>query len=532
MIEYIFQRILLLSLSGALITAILLPIIAVTKKIFSSKWRYYTCAMALLVFLIPLSFKLPLRDIEKDVTNDKIIVFKFNEVQQQDRQSILPAAKENTSTSNLDLSAVYKYVFFVWLFGCAFCLTFTVISHLNYVKHLRSHSTHKDCKEALESFGCERLTVLKSDAISSPQLIGIIKPTLFIPDIKICNSDLNNILRHECIHCKRFDIAVKWLCVIAKSIHWFNPFVYLLIQRIDIECEISCDISALQGLDKIEIQSYCETILSLITHEKSNVSPQLCMGDTKKNLERRFKAIMEEKRKSKKTVIISAIVATAIVLLSLTTSAVLGGYAQKENTKDKEFPTKNNGTADSAVASQANLTNSPVVIYKVPKADDEIAVLKVGTVNDAENSTARVHPVTGEKIAEDFSIISHGFDSEKHPAVDYRLEAGTAISSPMGGTITVAEYASDKGNHIEIEGNDGTTRVIFAHLEKMYVSEGDKVNAGDTVGTVGSTGRSTGPHLHVEYYENGEAVNPVEVFITEENGEILAVNSKPEQIID
>lgn len=544
MIEYIFQRILLLSLSGTLITAILLPLISVTKKIFSSSWRYLTCVIALLIFLIPLSLKLPENNDEQDLSNENVIVLRFDEIQQQNNQNAAPTAAKTADKSSFDASIIYKCGFYVWLFGCTFCLTFTVISHLTYVKYLRLRSTHEDCRETLANFGCERLTVLKSDAISSPQLIGIIKPTLFIPDIKISKDDLNNILRHECVHCKRFDIAVKWLCIIAKALHWFNPFIYLLIRKTNIECEISCDISALRNLDKKEVESYCETILSLITNRNTTISPALCMGDTKRNLERRFKAIMEEKRKSKKIVVISAIVAAIIVLLSLTASAILGGMAKKEDFENKNPLSMKNDTADSAIASQANLDYTTMVLYKVPNSDDSIATFKAENSSDVENtnlepvsadkaveSTLKVHPITGEKVSEE-DLISYGFDREKHPAVDYRLEAGTIVTSPIDGTITVAEYAPDKGNHIEIEDPNGTKRIIFAHLDKMYVSKGDKVNAGDTVGTVGSTGMATGPHLHLEYYENGEAKNPVEVFITEENGEILAVYSKPEQIID
>ncbi|MBO4950417.1 MAG: peptidoglycan DD-metalloendopeptidase family protein [Clostridia bacterium] len=539
MIEYIFQRILLLSLSGALATAIVLPMSFITKKAFSSRWRYYTCLMALLVFLIPLSMKLPHGDIDKDTQDGKVIMLRINGIRQDDVQNTTPALSEKTNENSTDFSVIYRCLFPVWLIGCVLFFTYTVISHLIYTSRLRLNSTSKDCKEILKQLGCTRLTVLKSDSVSSPQLTGIIKPTLFIPDTEISDRDLGNILRHECVHCRRFDIAVKWLCVIAKSVHWFNPFVYLLIRKINIECEISCDISASRGLDKAGIESYCETILSLISNKNSTVSPALCMGDTKRNLERRFKAIMEEKNRGKKVAVISAIVAAIIILATLTASAILGSGAKKDDGENKMQENMSltrkddSGNLDEAVinASQANLTGGPTVIYKVPKADDEIAVLRAENVNDAENSTVRIHPITGEKADEDIEI-SHGFDSETHPAVDYKLKEGTVITSPIDGNVKTAKYAPDKGNHIEIEEPDGTTRVIFAHLEKMYVSEGDKVNAGDTVGTVGSTGMSTGPHLHLEYYENGEAVNPVEIFITEENGEILAVHSKPELIID
>ena len=564
MIEYIFERIVVLSAIGSLLSLILLAIRPFTKKVFSSKWHYLTYVLAMLVFLIPLSVSLPSEkayvtaddkiNIPNTAENVHIITVttpNYDTVD-TDTQASTPMA-EKTRSFNPILNQITKHAFLIWGFGFVLYLSFSLFSHFAFIKKALSLSKEDETRRFCTVHKSD-VRVIRTSHVSSPVLVGIFKPRLFIPDTELSESDIGNILLHESVHAKRKDIAVKWLCLFAKAVHWFNPTVFFLSRRIDIECEISCDVLATSTLEAKGIENYCETILSLIITKDKKSCTALCAGGTKKSLERRFKAIMDRKKVSKRTAVISVIIAAVLTVGAITASAVFGGKVEKKNeTENKpqgidnnQEPTDDdteNGDGTIAVYDTDEDYN-PVVIYRVPKQDDEAAVLSViktqeadkteyelTPVNEAENSTVRVHPITGERISEE-SVISHGFDEKTHPAVDYRLEAGTVITSPIDGIITVAEYASDKGNHIEIEGNDGTTRIIFAHLDKMYVSKGDKVNAGDTVGTVGSTGLSTGPHLHVEYYENGKAENPVRVFIIEENGEILAVLSKPEQIID
>ena len=75
------------------------------------------------------------------------------------------------------------------------------------------------------------------------------------------------------------------------------------------------------------------------------------------------------------------------------------------------------------------------------------------------------------------------------------------------GTVITAGWNGGYGRMVEVQHANGfTTR--YAHLSKILVSEGQKLSAGDIVGNVGSSGRSTGPHLHYEVRRNGDALNP------------------------
>ena len=79
--------------------------------------------------------------------------------------------------------------------------------------------------------------------------------------------------------------------------------------------------------------------------------------------------------------------------------------------------------------------------------------------------------------------------------------------APAGGTVIKAGWTGGYGNMIEVDhGNGLTTR--YGHLSKIEIAVGDKVTRGQLIGYIGSTGRSTGPHLHYETRVDGDAVDP------------------------
>ena len=109
----------------------------------------------------------------------------------------------------------------------------------------------------------------------------------------------------------------------------------------------------------------------------------------------------------------------------------------------------------------------------------------------------RINPVTG---AEQF-----------HRGVDIAVPTGTEVLAAMDGTVTTAAYDSYYGNYIVIEDDKGYC-TKYAHMDTLSVSAGQGVKHGDTIGTTGNTGSSTGSHLHIECLYNGEYYNPLFYF--------------------
>ena len=96
--------------------------------------------------------------------------------------------------------------------------------------------------------------------------------------------------------------------------------------------------------------------------------------------------------------------------------------------------------------------------------------------------------------------------SANHQGIDIGANEGTSIYASMEGTVTVASGEGEYGKHIDITNGDVLTR--YAHCSKLLVKEGQKVKQGDKIAEVGSTGNSTGPHLHFEIRRDDRTINP------------------------
>ncbi len=100
-----------------------------------------------------------------------------------------------------------------------------------------------------------------------------------------------------------------------------------------------------------------------------------------------------------------------------------------------------------------------------------------------------------------------------HSGQDIGAPAGTRIIAADGGTVSTASYGwnGGYGNYVIINHGNGRA-TLYAHMSSIAVTAGSSIRQGDTVGYVGSTGKSTGPHLHFEVRENGVAVDPMQYF--------------------
>jgi murein DD-endopeptidase MepM/ murein hydrolase activator NlpD len=94
-----------------------------------------------------------------------------------------------------------------------------------------------------------------------------------------------------------------------------------------------------------------------------------------------------------------------------------------------------------------------------------------------------------------------------HTGLDFRAETGDPVRVTAPGTVVVSDWATGYGNLVEVDHGRGVT-TRYGHLSSIAVQTGTAVEAGQVVGRVGSTGRSTGPHLHYEVRIGGEPVDP------------------------
>ncbi|RUM99581.1 M23 family metallopeptidase [Pseudaminobacter arsenicus] len=145
---------------------------------------------------------------------------------------------------------------------------------------------------------------------------------------------------------------------------------------------------------------------------------------------------------------------------------------------------------------------------KVRELDEALDML-----DKMKKETSRLplaNPAPGRSISSTFGVRKDPLlgTPALHSGMDFRLPAGSAARATAAGTVVKAGWNGGYGRMVEIDHGGGfATR--YAHLSKIEVKEGQKIGKGEVVGRAGSSGRSTGPHLHYEVRHNGTAVNPV-----------------------
>jgi murein DD-endopeptidase MepM/ murein hydrolase activator NlpD len=194
-------------------------------------------------------------------------------------------------------------------------------------------------------------------------------------------------------------------------------------------------------------------------------------------------------------------------------------------------------TNETATVPQNNQTTEPKTIdYSRPATNENFALNSGGPVldlqltkeeadeaesGDVENQIRQIASTSNPaflptiwaklgKINNEFGFRRNPFGGrnyEFHPGMDIDGERGDSVMATANGTITKAGWQGGYGNMIEIDhGNGLATR--YGHLSKIEVQVGDVITRGQLIGLVGSTGRSTGPHLHYELRLNDKSINP------------------------
>lgn len=140
---------------------------------------------------------------------------------------------------------------------------------------------------------------------------------------------------------------------------------------------------------------------------------------------------------------------------------------------------------------------TPVPAVSIPSR------LPVKAARYSSNFGMRIHPVTGKR--------------RMHQGIDIAAPTGTPIYASADGTVEMAKWNGGYGLYVQLaHGGDMETR--YGHMSRLNVSAGQRVLKGELIGFVGSTGRSTGPHLHYEVRIAGKAVNP-EPYLSPGDGE-------------
>ena len=133
-------------------------------------------------------------------------------------------------------------------------------------------------------------------------------------------------------------------------------------------------------------------------------------------------------------------------------------------------------------------------------------------------------PLENARLTSDYGMRTHPVLQRRlgHKGVDLAAPTGTPIYATADGFVSKAEAFSSYGNFVSIE-HGARIQTRYAHMSRIAVSDGTWVKKGDLIGYVGSTGRSTGPHLHYEVRIDGQAVNPVPYMVESQAQQAFAL---------
>jgi len=351
----IVRTIIVMTISGGAIILLLLAIKPFIRNRLPKAAQYYFWLVVLLALLVPVSriFVLPERAeniapipiaavVERNVIsiteeNNRIAQHPMHQVPNWPEPGMVmptfPVGYTITLSSvpvyvssNFSMVTVSTIFMFVYPWVVLLVLAYNLIGYALFAKKLRRGyaSPHKEELELLAQLIVnthKKPRLYISEFALTPMLIGILRPTIVLPNREYTHEQLKSILLHELTHMRRFDIAVKWMSLFACAIHWFNPLVWVARREIDRNCELSCDAAVVRDMDNSSKQNYGNTLIDVATDTKIPLpvlSTTMC--EEKRALKERLSAIMKSKKHTK----FAAFVSMVIILLAVFASCTLG----------------------------------------------------------------------------------------------------------------------------------------------------------------------------------------------------------------
>ena len=226
----------------------------------------------------------------------------------------------------------------VWLIGILYNALRQWRDYRRYLRQLNrpSADAQRDTlrrvfAEQKQSLGIRRdIPLVVTPAADCPMLAGFLKPTLYLPDEALSEQEAMFVFRHELTHYKRGDLWLKLLLTAAKTVHWFNPLVYLMARFAQEDIELACDDAVVRGMDSAQRRAYGETILRSAVAQVKKRALVSCFTGDKETLMRRFEGLFDKRAKKRGV----ALVVAAAVLVGTLGCAVSVGESKNELTEE------------------------------------------------------------------------------------------------------------------------------------------------------------------------------------------------------
>lgn len=290
---------------------------------------------------------------------------------------------------------------------------------------------------------------------------------IFLNPQSMTQSEQNHVLLHESIHARQVHSLDLIFVELIKALLWFNPFIYLIKRSLIEMHEYLADRECLkEGIDEISYQT------ALLKNVESQMMFALTSSFNSSLTLKRIKMI--KKINTSQFANLKLLLVIPVILISLLSfSFTETPESLIEGNFDTYYPSND-------------------IVFPI-KAGNKIFI--------SAGYGERIHPISKKKIF--------------HKGMDIAAPKGTAIVAVWSGVVRKVkvnfEQGKSYGRFIIVDHENGMSS-LYSQMESYAVKEGQKISKGDVIGTVGSSGMSTGPHLHFELKKEGKHVNPRDYF--------------------
>jgi murein DD-endopeptidase MepM/ murein hydrolase activator NlpD len=309
--------------------------------------------------------------------------------------------------------------------------------------------------------------VYETDLAVSPMLIGVWRPVLLLPrhlrGFDIVQQQM--IVAHELTHLRRNDPMWMAASIAAQTALWFNPVMRELAERLTWAQELSCDQQVLAGRPQPQRQAYAAALVGQLKLQRQAFGPALAFGG------------------------VSATSLTARMLLIRQGGAKALGALRRCAV-----------VASFGAVFAATLALQPAFAWRIAEGSSK----PVPAVIEWHA------PLEHARVSSFYGVVSP-LRRQGHHGIDFIAKTGTPVLASADGAVVSSsdlDAGGAKYGKTIIVAHANGFNSVYAHLDRRLVAEGDIVKAGQPIGLSGATGKVTGPHLHFEVRNGGQAVNP------------------------
>ncbi len=446
------------SISTGIVIGIIILFLPLLNKKFTVKLRYWIWLLLAFRLIIPLNFifekplitlNIPTTIKTTIKTDDLYINSNENSILEKGLMNEKPKVmNEKNEIKNYKINVL----FIIWIIGAIGIFSYRFIGYYMFKKSVqrwilypRNEKAEIILQELKDELNIKtNVTLIISERAPGPLVFGFCHSMILLPNNQYPAKDLKMILKHELIHVKRHDIWYKLILAIAVSIHWFNPFIYVMINNAYRDLELSCDEEVLEGKNLEYRKLYSNAILRAMVIQKVNNNIFSTYLGGKQIMKQRFKNILEQRRKSK------GIITFCIVFIIIGSMSGLVACSYNKTNTDLQSEKVSTNSATDEISTVSN---------EISTASDEIvSPTDVLTTEEAEPSTTQESdPVPNQSISDNETTSKYETEADflnSPEGVSFQVVAFKCAKAFLSGNLKeVSEYFIDQDNALIVTNN-------------------------------------------------------------------------------